>query len=290
MRYATNIHHILENLIAKSEDFGDSSVWGLASVTVTPNNATAPDGTTTADKVVFAASETIISQTFPLISGNFTLSVYVKGTAGQTLFIGNGASANDIITLNGGWQCMKVTTNVYGAGRITVHTYGGVTARTVGLWGAQVNNGDLKVYLKKNINMKARLTNGQVEYFEQPPWLLGDATSYATVQGYKEEVFATGNGGNYETATSIIVETPAPEQPQKTVWSPLEFLSRFARPELRAIFTAAKTNIDVEIWKIMFDKAANIDLTDPLTVQGVAMLEQFNLIAVGRKEEILKPI
>ena len=138
--------------------------------------------------------------------------------------------------------------------------------------------------------MKARLTNGQVEYFEQPPWLLGDATSYATGQGYKEVIFATGTGGTYETATNIIVETPAPEQQQKTVLTPLEFLSRFTMPELRAIFAAVKTNIDVEIWKIMFDKAANIDLTDPFTVQGVAMLEQFNLIAVGRKEEILKPI
>ena len=65
------------------------------------------------------------------------------------MLIGNGASANGVITLNGDWQRMKVTTNVYGAGRIMVHTYGGVTARTVWLWGAQVNNGGLMAYLKK---------------------------------------------------------------------------------------------------------------------------------------------
>ena len=89
--------------------------------------------------------------------------------------------------------------------------------------------------------MKAKLINGQIEYFQQPAWILGDASAYATEQGYKELVFATGNSGTYETETTIVVETPAPEQPQKTVLTPLEFLSRFAQPELRAIFTSVKT-------------------------------------------------
>ena len=34
--------------------------------------------------------------------------------------------------------------------------------------------------------MKAKIKNGQLEYFKQPAWLLGDATAYATEQGYKE--------------------------------------------------------------------------------------------------------
>ena len=39
--------------------------------------------------------------------------------------------------------------------------------------------------------MKAKLiNNGQLEYFQQPAWLLGDATSYATEQGYKEVVYS----------------------------------------------------------------------------------------------------
>ena len=36
--------------------------------------------------------------------------------------------------------------------------------------------------------MKAKLNNGQLEYFKQPAWLLGDATTYATEHGYKEVV------------------------------------------------------------------------------------------------------
>ena len=38
--------------------------------------------------------------------------------------------------------------------------------------------------------MKAKLNNGKLEYFQQPAWLLGDATTYATEQGYKEVVYS----------------------------------------------------------------------------------------------------
>ena len=38
--------------------------------------------------------------------------------------------------------------------------------------------------------MKAKINNGQLEYFKQPAWLLGDATAYATEQGYKDVVYS----------------------------------------------------------------------------------------------------
>lgn len=38
--------------------------------------------------------------------------------------------------------------------------------------------------------MKAKIKNGQLEYFKQPAWLLGDATAYATEQGYKEVTYS----------------------------------------------------------------------------------------------------
>ena len=36
----------------------------------------------------------------------------------------------------------------------------------------------------------AKLINGQLEYFKQPAWLLGDAAAYATEQGYKEVTYS----------------------------------------------------------------------------------------------------
>ena len=38
--------------------------------------------------------------------------------------------------------------------------------------------------------MRAKLNNGKLDYFKQPAWLLGDATAYATEQGYKEVVYS----------------------------------------------------------------------------------------------------
>ena len=134
--------------------------------------------------------------------------------------------------------------------------------------------------------MKAKIINGQIEYFVQPDWLLGDANEFSTENGYKDVIYKTGAGGTYETESNIVIETPELIV-QKTVLTPLEFLGRFSIDELRAIFTSAKTNIDVEIWKIMFDKAQNIDLTDPLTIQGVDGLSQLGLISDSRKSEIL---
>lgn len=132
--------------------------------------------------------------------------------------------------------------------------------------------------------MKAKLVNGVLENFTQPDWLLGDPTDYATEQGYKEVIYQHGTGGIYETETNIIVEVLAPIQ---STISPLGFLSRFTQDELRAIFTAIKNNIDVEIWKVKFDKASFIDLIDPLTVQGVDLLIQLGLLGADRKAEIL---
>ena len=38
--------------------------------------------------------------------------------------------------------------------------------------------------------MKAKLINNQLEYFKQPDFILGDASTYATEQGYKEVTYS----------------------------------------------------------------------------------------------------
>ena len=67
--------------------------------------------------------------------------------------------------------------------------------------------------------MKAKITNGQLEYFKQPAWLLGDATAYATEQGYKEVVYPTltdtqllGNPIENETEITFEVVDKSAEQ------------------------------------------------------------------------------
>ena len=68
--------------------------------------------------------------------------------------------------------------------------------------------------------MKAKLiNNGQLEYFKQPTWILGDATAYATEQGYKEVVYPTleatqllGNPIENETEITFEVVEKSAEQ------------------------------------------------------------------------------
>ncbi len=56
--------------------------------------------------------------------------------------------------------------------------------------------------------MRAKIKDGKIEYFTQPPWILGDATAYANLQGYKELIYQTGSGGTYETTDNVVVEMP----------------------------------------------------------------------------------
>ena len=80
---------------------------------------------------------------------------------------------------------------------------------------------------------------------------------------------------------------PAPEPVLKSVLTPLEFLNRFTNDEAKTILGLSKTNPDVELWWLKYNKAQDIDLDDPQTIDGVTMLETAGIIAAGRAEEIL---
>lgn len=103
----------------------------------------------------------------------------------------------------------------------------------------------------------------------------------------------------------IIVETREGDIPDLTrwVWSsstldwsprdssrvigPLDLMRRFTDAELSGLYTAAKTNVMVEVWLERFKVAADINLDDPLAVAGMQALEAAGIIGVGRAAEIL---
>lgn len=75
----------------------------------------------------------------------------------------------------------------------------------------------------------AKLTNGQLTYFTVGETLLiGDNLvtnpSIEMIEkiGYKEVIYASGNGGMYQTETNIVIETPIPEPIVEVVLSPAE--------------------------------------------------------------------
>jgi len=86
---------------------------------------------------------------------------------------------------------------------------------------------------------------------------------------------------------------PAPPAPvSQRLITELAFRQRFTQDEQRAIYTAAKSSVDVQIYlddmrAAAVANAGNVNLDDPLTSQGVAALEAAGLITAGRSAEIL---
>lgn len=145
-----------ENLLLRSQEF-DQGPWekllagsALAPV-VTANAGTAPDGTATADRVVFSLNGGVSSgdisqlvQTLPL-SGQYVFSVWLKSTDGSSTYnmqlAGAGAVAD--VTVTGTWQRFMVTGTYAAAYSNQLRLRGAqgvVNSNTadVLLWGAQL--------------------------------------------------------------------------------------------------------------------------------------------------------
>ena len=130
------------NLLQYSEQF-DNAAWIKFNASITPNDATAPNGTLTADKVVFSGASHYFYQQISFV-GQATASIYIKGTAGQTISIDNTQTITEpLITLTGEWQRIVLTSTTTGASvqGLAISTYQSATARTIYVWGGQINIG-----------------------------------------------------------------------------------------------------------------------------------------------------
>jgi hypothetical protein len=77
-------------------------------------------------------------------------------------------------------------------------------------------------------------------------------------------------------------------KPITRIVSKLDYMNRFNDAELAAIYTAAKTSVEIEIWLEKFKLSAEIFLDDPRTISGLNSLEQAGLITSQRITEILQ--
>jgi hypothetical protein len=154
-----------QNLVLRSEEFSVSGTWTLVTggtgllPVITPNSVVAPDGTTTADTVVFNRGAGNASSDFSQIqqvvnlavSGTYTLSVYAKATTsgdvGKQFYI---RAKNNLVSgsLTSSWVRYTNTetgvasgnTNVIIGNRGTFTTDNSVS---VDLWGAQLETGSV---------------------------------------------------------------------------------------------------------------------------------------------------
>jgi hypothetical protein len=81
-----------------------------------------------------------------------------------------------------------------------------------------------------------------------------------------------------------------PAKPSEVLWTKtiLQFRNMFTFDEKRAIYSAAKVNIDIQIWLDDLASASEVRSNEPETIAGVKALETAGLIALGRANEILK--
>lgn len=83
----------------------------------------------------------------------------------------------------------------------------------------------------------------------------------------------------------LLIDTTVNQQ--VLVISKIALLTRFTDEEFVNILTVAKTDVEVEAWKIKFDATSNIDLTDVRTITGFNMLVDKGLLTRTRADEVL---
>jgi hypothetical protein len=167
------------NLLQRSEEF-DNAVWVKESLSVTPNNAVAPDGTTTADLITRSGTGASINQVLIGTAPNVmrTATIYTKvatglGTDGIILRISDNSSLSNFVQMNidfvtnigetstggngtsvtgsiedagNGWYRVKVSgiANTSGSNsRVSVFTRTATTNNGANIWGAQLETGSV---------------------------------------------------------------------------------------------------------------------------------------------------
>ena len=93
---------------------------------------------------------------------------------------------------------------------------------------------------------------------------------------------------------SFAFPEPAPENAIAATLTPatpltkLAFMNRFTMEELAAIYTAAKTEVMVEVFLDKLKLAEHIDVTDPQTIAGLQALAASGLLTEARVQEVLQ--
>lgn len=104
----------------------------------------------------------------------------------------------------------------------------------------------------------------------------------ATYQSGEYLVTPLPGGGEIRELASVQAAAPV-----KTQVTRLAFRNRFSSAEKAALYNAAKTNVDIQIYLDDLNAASFIDLQRPDTRAAVQGLETAGLIGSGRALQIL---
>jgi surface protein len=132
------------NLLTYSEDFSNSS-WQRVNVNITSNNEIAPDGTQTADTVVFANTygSSIIRKYVSTSASTYTFSFYAKASSAIQIGARAGTTTQNF-TLSTEWQLFTISALVTSATNTIFEIRGGIVGGvTAQIWGSHVYRSDL---------------------------------------------------------------------------------------------------------------------------------------------------
>jgi hypothetical protein len=127
------------NLVTFSNTFSNAS-WTKLTTTVTDNTTTSPDGTVNGSRINFTGGAAALTKGSVNIGTNVTVSVYLKGTAGQTISLSAGGN-NLVVTLSGVFQRFVLNNPNTTSTFVNINTSNGATARVVEAYGFQAELG-----------------------------------------------------------------------------------------------------------------------------------------------------
>jgi hypothetical protein len=218
-------------LLTDTESFGASS-WTQTNTSTSENVTTAPDGTTTADLLVEAATNTthIVRRDYAFTAGNYTASVYAKAGPGSARNVGivfnttavgvlfntvTGASvtaigvpvATSAVSIGNGWWRFSVTATVgsitdnvriyLGDGSTWLSPYVGDGTSGVYLWGAQLELGTLTDYQRVGTDKMTVMAGVQKNSNAFTPAIIELSATSLTNNGSFHLGSGENNTGNY---------------------------------------------------------------------------------------------
>jgi hypothetical protein len=151
------------NLIINSEDFTQTS-WGKSGITITPSYGNSPLGENTSHLISIDRENRILqsNKINHILNEYYSGSVLIKGNAGETINIRVG-STEQLITLNGIWQLVKIENKIYNNSAIdyfNLNTFGGSTARVFELAYCHLEqNSKSTTYIKTESSTVTRLAD-----------------------------------------------------------------------------------------------------------------------------------
>ena len=87
--------------------------------------------------------------------------------------------------------------------------------------------------------------------------------------------------------TNYTAPKPAPEPTHRTRLTRLEFRNLFTQAEKQALYTAAQSSVDVQIYLDDVNAAQYIETTDQSTIDGLSSLVDAGILTQARADTIL---